>query len=626
MSDIGAKDENLAFAAEFPSASREQWLKLVADVLKGAAVEERLRSTTYDGPPIEPLYPRDAAALPVLGRPPGAPWQVIQRIEHPDPAAANIQAQHDVQNGATGLALIFAGATGAYGFGLPAHATALDRALDGIPLDAGVSLDLQLHAGDAQEIVSGLTDLIRRRGTEPVAADIRFGLDGISALAVGGGASLAWREVEPEFGRTVGSLIGRDFRGPFAVADARVIHNAGGSETQELAYAIATALAYLRSLGAAGLPLDDARHMIYFRLATDADQLLGIAKFCALRKLWARVEEACGLSPAPIFIAAETAWRMMTRHEPFANVLRTTIATVAAGVGGANAITVLPHTAAIGLPDQAARRIPRNAQLILLEESNLARVADPAAGSGALENLTRNLCVAAWSLFQEIEHAGGTAEALERGLIQDKIATVRAERERAVARRQDVLIGTSEFPNLAETPAEVLAPFPRSFAPSMHERGETLPCRRLAEPNEALRDASDRYLAKTGERPKIFLANLGKPADFATRASYAKNFFEAGGIEAVTNDGFASRADLIAAFKVSGAGLACLCSSDEVYATEAAGAASAIERAGAINLYLAGRPVELERSLRSAGVGTFVHAGCDALAILAAAHALIGLA
>jgi methylmalonyl-CoA mutase len=422
-------------------------------------------------------------------------------------------------------------------------------------------------------------------------------------------------------------LVGQGYRGPFVAADARVIHNAGGSEAQELGFALASALAYLRSLEGRGFALDDARGMIYFRLAADADQLLTTAKFRALRKLWARVEEACGLEPRRAFIAAETAWRMMTRRDPFVNMLRATMAVVAAGLGGADAVAVVPHTAAIGLPDEFARRIARNTQLILLEESNLARVADPAAGSGALESLTRELSGAAWSRFQEIERAGGAAAALERGLIQEQVAAVRAEREKAIARRKDALTGTSEFPDLAEIPAAVLAPFPPA-SPSTQAEGETkrfaaLPCRRLAEPYEALRDASDRYLAKTGTRPKIFLANLGRLADFTARATYARNFFEAGGIVAVTNDGFASRAELIAAFKSCGARLACLCSSDEIYAVDAAGAASALATAGAMHLYLAGRPVELETSLKSAGVGTFVHVGCDALATLTAAHGIL---
>jgi methylmalonyl-CoA mutase len=198
----------------------------------------------------------------------------------------------------------------------------------------------------------------------------------------------------------VRELADRGFRGPFAVADGRIIHNAGGSEAQELAFAVASGVAYLRALEARGVALDAARRMIYFRLSADADQFLTIAKFRALRRLWARVEQACGLPPEPAEVAAETAWRMMTRRDPYVNMLRITIAVAAAGLGGADSITVLPHTAPLGLPDAFARRIARNTQLILLEESNLAKVADPVAGSGALEDITGKLTGAAWSLFQ----------------------------------------------------------------------------------------------------------------------------------------------------------------------------------------------------------------------------------
>jgi methylmalonyl-CoA mutase len=316
----------------------------------------------------------------------------------------------------------------------------------------------------------------------------------------------------------------------------------------------------------------------------------------------------------------------MTRRDPFVNMLRATVAVVAAGLGGADSIAVVPHTAAIGLPDALARRIARNTQLILLEESNLAKVADPAAGSGGLESLTRELCVAAWALFQDIEKAGGAAAALEQGMIQAKVAAVRAEREQAIARRKDALTGTSEFPGIAELPVAVLAPLLPS-APSAQATAEptTLPCHRLAEPFEALRDAADRMRERTGARPGIFLANLGRLADFTARASYAKSFFEAGGIAALMSDGFADRDAMLAAFKASGAALACLCSSDAVYAGEAVAAASALHAAGARYIYLAGRPGQLEASLRAAGVGTLIHAGCDVLATLRAAHAIIGI-
>jgi methylmalonyl-CoA mutase len=614
--------DDLPLAAEFPAATREQWRKLVDGVLKGAPFEKRLVGKTYDGLTIDPLYDRDARAQPVVGRAPGAAWTITQRVDHPDPAAANVEALHDLENGATGLSLVLAGSVGAYGYGLAANEAAIARALDGIHLDAGIALDLDLSP-QAKDAATGLAALVKRRGIAPAATSIRFGLDPIGAAALRGGSPPAWSELAPTLGADVSDLARQGFRGPFAVADGRVIHNAGGSEAQELAYALAVAVAYLRALDASSIPLDAARGLIYFRLAADADQLLTIAKLRALRKLWARVEVACGLTPTATFIAAETAWRMMSRRDPYVNMLRATIATVSAGLAGADAVTVLPFTLALGLPDRFARRIARNTQLVLLEESNLAKVADPAAGSGGVEHLTAELCRAAWALFQEIERAGGAFAALEQGLLQQKVAAVRAERQAAVARRKDALTGTSDFPDLAEAPVAVLDLPPVVVPPyPVAHTFDPLPSIRLAKPFEALRDASDRMLAQTGARPKVFLTNLGRLSDFTARATFAKNFFEAGGIEAVSNDGFASRDEMVTAFKASGARLACLCSSDAVYAAEAVAAAQALVSAGA-RLALAGRPGEQEQALRAAGVATFIFAGCDVLAALRASCDLI---
>jgi methylmalonyl-CoA mutase len=613
---------DLPLAAEFPTATREQWRKLVEGVLKGAPFEKRLVAKTYDGLAVEPLYPRNADAQPVFGRMPGAAWTIMQRVDHPDPAAANALALHDLENGANGLAVVFAGAPGAYGFGVAASEEATRRALDGVHLDAGIALDLD--PGAQGELIAPLVAaLVKRRGTAPAATDIRFGLDPIGAAASRGGSSMPWSRQALAFSAAISDLRAQGFRGPFAAPDGRVIHNAGGSEAQELAYVLAVAVAYLRALEANGIALDTARGMIYFRLAADADQLLTIAKFRALRKLWARVEEACGITPAPAFIAAETAWRMMTRRDPFVNMLRTTIAVVSAGLAGANAIEVLPFTMALGLPDSFARRIARNTQLVLLEESHLAKVADPAAGSGGIEDLTEKLCLAAWTLFQEVERRGGAWTALEQGLIQQKVADVRRAREAAVARRKDALTGTSDFPDLAERPVAVLDVAPAVVASDeASPTFEPLPSIRLAHPFEELRDASDLMLAQTGARPRIFLANLGRLSDFTARAGFAKNFFEAGGIEAVTNDGFASRDEMVTAFRGSGARLACLCASDAVYASEAVAAAHALAAAGA-RLTLAGRPGEQEQALRSAGIDAFIFAGCDMLAALRTTHGAI---
>jgi methylmalonyl-CoA mutase len=615
-----APADDLPLAAEFPAATREAWRRLVEGVLKGATFDARLVAKTYDGLAIEPLYGRKADARPIAGRAPGTAWWIAQRADHPDAAAANAEALHDLENGATALSLIFAGGVGAYGYGLAADEGTLAQALAGIHLDAGIALDLDAGAWHPGK---ELAALVRRSGIAAAATNIRFGYDPIGTAAASGASPLPWGDLAPAFTTTMGELAAQGFRGPFACADGRLIHNAGGSEAQELAYTLAVAVEYLRALEAQGIALDAARAMVYFRLAADANQFLTMAKFRALRTLWARVEDACGLVPAPPFVAAETAWRMMTRRDPYVNMLRATVAVVGAGLGGADAITVLPFTLALGLPDRFARRIARNTQLVLLEESNLAKVADPAAGAGGIEDLTDKLCRAAWAAFQEIEAAGGAWAALQQGLVQNKVAAVRTAREAAVARRKDALTGTSDFPDLAEAPVAVLevapvAPPPVPATPTF----EPLPRIRLAEPFEALRDASDRTLAQTGARPKVFLANLGTPADFAARATFAKNFFEAGGIEAVGNDGFESRDALVAGFRASGARLACLCSSDAVYAREAVATAQALRDAGAV-LLLAGRPGALEAALTEAGVGGFVFAGCDALAALRTTHGLI---
>jgi methylmalonyl-CoA mutase len=380
---------------------------------------------------------------------------------------------------------------------------------------------------------------------------------------------------------------------------------------------LSVGIAYLRALESGGLALDAARRLLFFRLSADADQFLTIAKFRSLRKLWARIEHACGLAAEPIFVSAETAWRMMTQRDPHTNILRETIAVFSAAAGGADAITVLPFTAAREIPDDFARRTARNTQLVLADEAFLAKVADPGAGSGAIETLTDQLSRAAWALFQEIEMAGGAAAAIETGLIQNKVAAVRAKRGIAVARRRDALIGATLFPDLAETEPSI----GQARRARTDLNGKPLAPIRLAEPFEALRDISDRMAKASGQRPKIFLANLGTAAEFTARGTFAKNFFEAGGIEAVGGEGDAQ--GLASAFTASGAALACLCSTDDRYDKEAAAVAQALKMAGAKYIYLAGRPGERENAFKSAGVQAFIYDGCDVLATLRHAYDIL---
>jgi methylmalonyl-CoA mutase len=614
MANPNAPAELPPLAGDFPAASETDWRKLVEAALKGGSFE-RLKSRTYDGLVIEPLYAPARESNSVAGRAGGTAWTVMQRVDHPDPGAANAQAHEDLKNGATGLVLVFAGSVSANGFGLEANSAALTRVLDGIDLGR-IVIDLNLSP-PTRRMARELTSLIKDRGFVPSAIDLRFSINPIGGFAAAGRSSQPWEKLATSLAATVAAFAGDGFRGPFVVADGRVIHNAGGSEAQELAFALASALAYLRALEQGGMALQAASDAIYFRLTADADQFLTTAKFRAMRKLWARVASAAGLSAKPAIVTAETAWRMLTRRDAYGNILRSAIAVAAAGFGGADAITVLPHTAPLGLPDAFARRVARNMQLVLLEESNLARVADPAAGSGAFEALTEQLCLAAWAQFQEIERAGGAWPALENGLVQRNVAAVLAARQRAIARGQEILTGSNAYPDLGEPPPAVLDVPPRDAASDEPAAitAPPLPRLRLAEPFEALRDKSDGILAASGARPKVFLATLGAPAEFTARANFAKNFFESGGIEALSGP--------ISDYQAAQAPIACLCASASVPEPDLASAAAALKRSGACHIYLARWPAARHDILRAAGAQTFIDEGCDALATLNAAYDIL---
>jgi methylmalonyl-CoA mutase len=603
---------DLNFAAEFPEATEVQWRGLVEKVLKGAAYEAKLVSHSADGLRIEPLYAKAEGAPPRALRAQAGRWGIVQRVDHPEPLAANGLALTDLENGASGLVLVFSGAPRARGFGLRADRIEdLEAALNGVMIDL---VHLRLEAGALSlEMGQNLLTLAQRRGLDPKKLDLDLAADPIGVLLSQGGLPEKTSEDLRKAAELAVKWSGDGFEARVFLADSRPLHEAGASEAQELAYVLANALSFLRALEALGADLNLGRRMLSFLLVADADEFLTLAKFRALRRLWTQIELACGLTPEPIRLHAETAWRMCTRHDPWVNILRDTVAAFSAALGGADSIHVLPFTAPLGLSDDFARRIARNTQIILTDEANLWRVADPAAGSGAFEALTEALSQKAWAILQTIESDGGLIEYLQKGKLQKEIASVAAERAVNIARRKLPITGTSEFPNLAENPVNVLMPAPEHHEGAVESGLLPLQSRRDAEPFELLRAQSASHLATQGQRAQIFLANFGPLAAFSARSGFAKNFFEASGIEALGNPGFAAPAALIAAFKESKALIACLCSSDAIYATEAEGLARELKAADCKYVILAGRPGEREVQLRAAGVDGFIYAGCNIL-------------
>ncbi|HXN88658.1 MAG TPA: methylmalonyl-CoA mutase subunit beta [Methylocella sp.] len=604
-------------ADTFPPASEADWRRLVERVLDGRPFES-LVSATFEGLKIAPLYQRPTnESARVLRQKPGA-WTISQRMDHPEPETANQMARADLIGGADALTLTIARAHSARSFGVRIDGgTGLDAALAGIDLDL---VPVRVDAGPrALAIAPVFASMARNRGLTSASLDVDFGHDPVGHLARTG--------VLPP-GRGVAEMhkLLRDagFAGHLLLADGRPYHEAGAGEAQELGCVIATGVEYLRLLEGNGLSLEDARREIAFLLAADADEFLSLAKFRALRLLWTRIESACGLAPKPMRLHAETAFRMMTKYDPFVNILRTAMGVFCAGVGGADAVTVLPFTLALGLPDGFARRIARNTQLILIHEAKLAKIADPAAGAGSVEALTDELCARAWRLFQDFEAQGGMIEGLRAGVPQREIAAAAAARREAIAQRTLSITGTSAFPLLAEAPVNVLEPTPAG-ANESPAAGDCvpLPSRRDAEPYERLRAASDEQFRKTGERPKIFLANFGRPQGFAAAAAFAVNFFAAAGIEAVSNEGFETPQEAADAFRACGCKIACICAPGAASTQALIEAARALLGAGAARIYLAGRdPREAATALREAGVAEFICAGGDALATLGDALAV----
>jgi methylmalonyl-CoA mutase len=609
------------------SADEGAWRALVEKGLKGAGWD-KLTAKTADGLAIAALYrePDIATATDVSGVPgaapfvrgaamPGAaaPWAIRQMFDHPDPERVNQDILADLQGGVSSIELRTQHDGGARGVRI-GRAADFDLVLADVMLDAApVSLD----AG-AQGF--WVADLLAAKLRGASGAGVAFNLDPVGVLMRSGGMASGDVGKAAQF-----ALRLRDFM-PAATAlrvDARPVHEAGGTEAQEIAAALAGGIYYVRALTGAGLSAGDAAKALLFTLSVGPDMLVETAKLRALRLCWARVTEAFGAA-APARIHAQTSRRMLTRYDSYSNILRATTAAFAAAIGGAEAITTLPFTDALGLPGPFARRVARNTQHIILEESHAGHVADPAGGSWFVEKLTRDLADKSWALMQEIEAKGGVVAAM--GWLVGAVQDARAARFKKIAARRENITGISDYPLLgAALPAfEPLEPKPFAKFEGQISEPDThsaafMPIR-WAEQFERLRDAME----KRDPRPAVFFANLGALADFSTRAIWTANLFAAGGVRAAGADATHATLEAVtAAFKTSGARVAVITGADAAYAEQAENAAKALKAAGAAWVIIAGKPGEREAGLRAAGVDQFVFMGQDAIAELETLHAAL---
>lgn len=470
----------LSLAKDFPAVSREDWRTLVDKALKGAAFDETLVYTTYDDIRVEPLYTAEQAEpAPLLARN-ALGWDICQFCDEAEPEAANKAILTDLVGGVTSTLLQLA-APGQLGLALEVEA--LKQALSGVdPALAAV----WLRPGSGFEpAAKALTEAARQLGADPDQLQGGFGADPLGALARTGGLDRPLDNALTAMAELAERTVNDYPRIRAVSADATVYHDAGASEGQELACLLSTTVAYLRAMEKSGVRIDHAFGELAYVLAADADLLLTVAKFRAARLLLTRIAEACGVKEPRIALHAVSSRRMLSRRDANNNMLRLTLACAGAALGQADIITVLPFTWPLGRPDALTRRVARNTQIILQEESFLGGVLDPARGSWAIESLTAQLSAKAWEAFQTIEREGGMAKALQSGFVQKAIQKTAEARAADIRNGGVKLTGVTVFPPEDESP-RTIEPHPKPG--NAKNRGasiDPLPLRRLAEPHES---------------------------------------------------------------------------------------------------------------------------------------------
>ncbi|MCL2735028.1 MAG: methylmalonyl-CoA mutase family protein [Propionibacteriaceae bacterium] len=606
-------DERMVLAGDFPTATQEEWDTEVLKALNRKrppgsqlTIEQaikRLTTVMVDGVEIDPLYlkPDDQR----IGYPaqtpftrgaaladPAAPWVVAQLMEDPDVARAAEAILADLNAGATGVwARVDADAV---------KPSDLGTVLAGVEPEAASiavsSVSRQAEAADALLdfwAATGKTDVSGNLGIDPMAAAAVTG-DGadLSQLASWVGKAKAYSRVRA------------------LTVDVTPYDNAGAGDIDQLAFAIATGIEYARALDDQGLSALDAFDQIAFRVSATADEFLTIARLRALRRVWARVGEVLDVpeSHRGAIQHAVTSWRIVSKDDPWVNLLRHTIATFSAAVGGAEIVTVLPHDTAYGLPTPFSRRVARNIQLVAAEESHLGASKDPAGGAWVFESLTEQLAQKAWARVQQIESLGGMSQALAGGQVAAWIDATATERAARLATRKLPLTGVSMFPKQDEEPLAQFVPRPARPAYA------GLVPHRDSEVFEDLRDRSRAHEAFTGRKPRVVLACLGERRDFGAREQFTTNLLLVGGLEFIEVEG-PTPDEIVATAREVETPLVILASSGKVYAEQAIAAAEAARTAG-LEVWLAGRITEIDDDRAQGLIAGEIFDGMNVVAFL----------
>ena len=682
MADQQTADAKGRLLAEFQAPSLDAWKEEVVRLLKGAPFEKKMLTATYEGITLQPMYTaEDTKNLPFQDTLPGQwpylrgteplgksvnGWLVAQELPFPDPKDFNEALLHDLERGQNAVCVLLDAAgrwgldadeadselVGKDGTSISAFADAL-QALEGVYPAVPIMV-----VGGAGSVPAAalIVAALKAKGADLSSANLTLGNDPLGFLAQNGQLPMSIDEAFDGLASLTNWATANAPKAKTLVACGFPYFDAGANAVQQLAFTLSSAVAALRAMEARGVSVEDAASKMVFRLKVGGNFFMEIAKLRAMRVLWAQVARACGASDeaAKICLQAKNGRINKTQFDPHVNILRGTTEAFAAIAGGADYLHIASFDEVLGgPPSELGRRIARNTQLILREESKLDHVVDLAGGSWAVETLTHQLMVAAWKLFQEVETMGGLQEALEKGFVQKAILDIANARRKAVATRTDVIVGINQYPNALEglpeqrtidhaaikaklgppasaartgqakskdfgalvdaAPKSTLGEISKALGGSGSVKVEPLVAFRAAELFEALRKAMIK--ARKG-KVDVFLANLGPVGAYMPRLDFTRAFFQIGGFTVEDKSWFNTPDEAAKAAIASGAPIVVAVGPDDTYIEQAEGLAKAVKAGGVKTVLVAGLLKDHADAFKAAGVDDFVHIKSDAHAVL----------
>ena len=596
---------------EFPPVPTEKWEEVITADLKGADYERKLVWKTGEGFNVRPYYrAENLEGIKFLGSQAGEfpyvrgthahnRWRVHQTVSVVCPKEANAEALKILNAGADSLGFCIASAD--------FSAADLDMLLKDICIPA---VEITFCGEKMANVAELVLAKVEKEGIAKEDVRIAFCIDPLVK-----GLSSKGDFCSPNGEKCIARIVElihktKEYKHVRIVTVAgQTFGNSGSTIVEELAFTLSAGHDYLVRLTDAGLDVDAAARKLRFSFSVSSNYFMEIAKFRAARMLWANIVK--GYGPAKncackMQIHAETSRWNQTVYDPYVNMLRGTTEAMSATIACVHSLEVMPFDASFENPTEFSKRIARNVELLLKNESHFDQVVDPAGGSYYVENLTQSIAAEAWKLFLEIEEKGGYTEAYKAGLIVERIKASAAAKDKNIATRRQTLLGANQYPNFTEVAGKELT---EAAVTRPVSEGNTLAPYRGSMAFEAMRLHVDR----SGKAPKAFMLTCGSLAMARARAQFSCNFFACAGIKVIDNTFFKSIEEGVKAALESKAEIVVVCASDDDYA-EAAPKVKELLGDKAI-LVVAGAPACMPE-LEAQGIKNFINVKSNVLETL----------